>query len=433
MTQKNGFSQIFSAFRFRNYRLFFAGQSVSLIGSWIQQVAMSWIVYRLTGSALYLGLVGFADQLPTFLLSPFAGVLADRWDRRRTLLAMQVLAMAQAFVLAALVYTDTVRIWMILVLEALLGTTRALEVPTRHAFIPQMVPDKNLLGTAIALNSTMFNLARLIGPAVAGFLIHYFGEGPCFAINGLSFAAVIVSLLAMSPAGCAEPGENGKHFLEEVREGFTYVFRSAVFRRLILTLSVSGMVGISCSVLMPVFARDILHGNSKTLGWMLSCFGGGAILGTLYMASRTGVHRHEHRIWIATAVLGIGMMAFAACRNPLLGFPLLVFMGAGMMVQMAGCNTILQTITDEDKRGRVMSYYTMAFLGAGTIGSVVAGWLAGRIGAQATVVVGGAVCLLNALYFLVRIPEFQRAIAPLYRQNDLHPEMTQEIPGLPRP
>jgi len=395
-------TSIFRALRYRNFRLFFFGQGVSLVGTWMQQIAMSWFVYRLTGSVLLLGIVGFSNQIPHFALSPFAGVLTDRWDRRRILIITQTLSMAQAFILAYLTLAGTVKVWHVITLGIMLGCVNSLDTPTRQAFIIDMIEGKAALGNAIALNSLMFNLARLIGPSIAGILIALVGEGICFFINGVTFLAVIASLFAMRIAVRKTGRQNG-HILSELKEGVRYTFGFAPIRMIILLVGVISVMGMSYVLLMPIFAKDILAGGPHTLGFLMASVGIGACLGTLYLASKKefGLGRI---IPISSALFGAGLIAFSLSRVLWLSFSFLLVIGFGFMVEMASCNTALQTIVDDDKRGRVMSFFTMAFLGMAPVGSLIAGALASRIGAPNTLMIGGVSCIAASIAFWIRLP-----------------------------
>jgi MFS family permease len=417
----NGWALVFRALRHRNYRLFFGGQSISLIGTWMQRIAMSWLVYRLTHSAFLLGAVGFAGQLPSFLFAPVAGVLADRWDRRRTLVATQTLSMAQALVLAILVLTKTVEVWHIAVLALVLGTVNALDIPVRQSFVVQMIEGKNDLGNAIALNSSMVNAARLIGPSVAGILIAAFGEGLCFLINAISYIAVIAALLAMRINLPTAPHTG--HILEKLREGFSYARGSTPIRYIILLLALVSLMGMPYQILMPVFASDVLHGGPHTLGFLMGASGLGALIGTVFLAAKRNVAGFARLIAVATAVFGAGLIAFSLSRVVWLSMVLVLAAGFGMMVQMASSNTVLQTVADDDKRGRVMSFYTMAFMGMAPFGSLIGGSLASRIGAQETLVIGGGFCLVGAVAFAARIKRMDETLHPIYRKMGIIPDI----------
>jgi len=412
---------IFRGLSHRNYRLFFGGQRVSLIGTWMQQVAMSWLVYHRTNSAFLLGLVGFSGQIPSFLLAPFAGVFVDRWNRHRVLILTQSLAMIQAFLLSALDLTGKMAIGHIIVLSLSLGLVNSLDMPTRQAFVIDMVENSEDLGNAIALNSLLFNGARLLGPSIGGILISLVGEGICFLLNGLSFLAVIIALLAMKmkePAIRIQPS----HIFKGLKEGFRYTFGFPPIRALLLLLGLVSMAGVPFTVLMPIFAKNILRGGPHTLGFLMGSSGVGALIGAIYLASRKNVLGLGRLVMIALSVFGIGLITFALSRVPALSVILLVFVGFGMMVHMASSNTIIQTIVEEDKRGRVMSFYTMALMGIGPFGSLLAGILASKIGAPGTVVIGGIACTLGSIVFARELPSLRKIVRPIYIEKGIIPE-----------
>lgn len=403
------------ALRHRNYRLFFFGQGTSLIGTWLTRVAQSWLVYRLTNSALLLGVVGFAGQLPTFLLAPFAGVWVDRLDRRSVLLWTQAAAMVQSALLAAFSLTGTIRVGHVLVLSAFQGLINAFDVPARQAFVVQMVDDREDLPNAIALNSSMVNAARLIGPSLAGMLIAAVGEGMCFAIDAASYLAVLASLWAMRVIVKPRPPRS-THALAELAQGFRYVAGFAPIRSVLLLLAVVSLMGMPYQVLMPVFATEVLHGGPHTLGFLTAAAGVGALSGALYLASRRSVVGLGRVIALSAGAFGVGLMCFS--RSHVLWLSLLVLLptGTAMMTQMAASNTVLQTITDEDKRGRVMSFYTMAFFGTAPFGSLIAGTFAQRFGAPNTLLVGGVVCLLGSIAFTRTLPKLRALVRPIYER-----------------
>ncbi len=417
------------ALRHRNYRLFFSGQSVSLVGTWMTRIATSWLVYRLTGSALLLGLVGFAGQIPSFLLAPFAGVLVDRWNRHRLLVATQVLAMVQSAALAILALSGVISIWHVLLLSLFQGLINAFDMPARQAFVVEMVESRADLANAIALNSSMVNAARLLGPAIGGALIAAVGEGWCFAFDALSYLAVIASLLLMRLAPRAERARPAAHgrVLAELRQGLAYVAGSAPIRSILLLLAIVSLVGMPYTVLMPIFASQILHGGPHTLGFLMGATGVGALGGAVYLASRRSVLGLGRLIPLMSALFGAGLIGFGLSRSLWLSLTLLVATGVGFMVQMAASNTLLQTLVDDDKRGRVMSFYTMAFMGTAPFGSLFAGGLAHRIGAPATLVLGGIGCILGALWFASLLPDLRQHVRPIYVQMGILPEMAAAI------
>jgi MFS family permease len=411
--QSTGLRRIFRALSHRNYRLFFGGQSISLIGTWMQQIALNWLVYRLTDSAFLLGLVAFTGRIPTFLLASLAGVWIDRWNRHRILVVTQTLAMTQAFLLAFLVLTGMITVWQIIGLSLFLGLINAFDAPARQAFLVDMIGKREDLGNAIALNSSMVNGARLVGPSLAGILIAAAGEGVCFLLNGLSFLAVIASLLAMKMNPRKTKVENPQ-FLQGLKAGFSYAFGFAPIRSLLLLLGLISFMGMPYTVLMPVFVRDILHGGPHSFGYLMGAAGAGALGGAFFLASRKTVLGLGKIIVVSSIIFGIGLIGFSLSRFFFLSLLLLVWTGFGMMVQMASGNTVLQTIVDEDKRGRVMSFYTMSFMGMVPFGGLFAGSLASQIGAPATVMMGGFACLLGAILFARKLPSLRRMVRPIY-------------------
>ena len=368
------------ALRYRNYRLFFGGQSVSLIGTWMTRIATSWLVYRLTHSAFLLGVAGFSLQIPILLLGPFAGVWVDRLDRHRVLVITQVLSMIQSFWLAVLALTGRITVTDIILLSLFQGAINAFDMPARQAFLVQMVEDRADLSNAIALNSSMVNGARLIGPSLAGIIIATVGEGYCFLIDGFSYVAVIASLLLMHITR-EQVHASRKAVLRELKEGWQYVSHFAPIRSILLLLGLVSLVGMPYTVLMPIFAGSVLHGGAHTLGFLMGASGVGALMGALALATRRSVVGLGRVVTITSAGFGLGLVAFSNSRWLPLSLVLMMVTGFCMMTQMASSNTILQTIVDDDKRGRVMSFYAMAFLGAAPLGSLLAGGLTSRLGA----------------------------------------------------
>lgn len=415
---------IVRALKYRNYRLFFGGQIVSLIGTWMTTTASSWLVYRLTDSSWMLGVVAFAGQFPSFVLAPLAGVYVDRWNRHRLLIWTQVLSMLQSFALAALTLTGTVTVTWIIVLNIIEGMINAFDVPCRQSFVVSMIEDRNDLGNAIALNSSMFNAARLIGPSVAGFVIAFANEGWCFFIDGVSFLAVIGVLLAMR----VKSDENLRTSKDSsayaaFREGFRYAYNFTPIRSIITLLALVSLIGVPYGVLLPVFAGRILHGGPHTLGFLMTASGCGALAAAIWLASRKSVVGLGRVIPIATATFGLGIILFSLSRVSWLSMIFLFATGFGFMVQMASSNTILQTIVDDDKRGRVMSFFLMAFLGTAPLGSLLAGKLADSIGAPHTLLLGGVGCLAGAVWFWRQLPALRRAIRPIYVRMGIVPEI----------
>ena len=414
------------ALRHRNFRLFFSGQSISLIGTWMQRVALSWLVYQMTHSAFLLGIVGFSGLIPNLLLTPFAGVVADRWNRHTQLLWTQSLAMLQALVLAFLVLTGLIQVWHIITLSILLGAIMAFDTPIRQAFMLEMVEGKEDLGNAIALNSSMVNAARLIGPSTAGLLISLVGEGVCFLINGISYIAVIASLILMKLA--ARPAQKRRpKVLRQLREGLSYASKSEPIRAILLLLAVVSFMGMPYTVLMPVFAKDILHGGAEALGFLMGAAGVGALVGAAWLASRKTVLGLGKMIPLAAATFGTGLVAFSFSRWFVVSLFLMLFVGFGQMVQLASSNTLLQTIVDDDKRGRVMSLYAMSFMGMMPLGNLLAGAVAGKIGATWTVFAGGIACMLGAAVFARRLPVLRKVVHPIYVSMGIIPEIASGI------
>lgn len=401
------------ALRHRNYRLYFAGQGVSLVGTWMTRVATSWLVYRLTDSALLLGITSFAGQLPIFIFAPFAGVWADRLNRHRLLVVTQTLAMLQSLTLAVLVFGQIITVWEVIWLGAFQGLINAFDMPTRQAFLVQMVEDKKDLGNAIALNSSMVNLARLLGPSFAGIIIAAVGEGWCFLVDGLSYVAVIASLVAMR----ALPPQSFSRragVLSELRDGWQYVVRFAPVRSILVLLALSSLFGMSYSVLMPIFATRVLNGGAHALGFLMAAAGFGALMGAVVLATRKSVRGLGKMLPIASSVFGLCLMGFSQSRMLWLSLILLSGTGFGMMTQMASSNTLLQTILPDERRGRVMSYYTMAFVGMMPFGSLLAGSVANRIGAPITVLISGALCAAGAVWFATQLKALRKIVRPIY-------------------
>ncbi|MFA6434442.1 MAG: MFS transporter [Elusimicrobiales bacterium] len=414
------------AFKYRNYRLFFGGQSVSLIGTWMQSVAMSWLVYRMTGSALFLGVAGFAAQVPAFLLSPFTGVFADRYSKHRILIITQSLAMLQAFSLAALVLAGKAQVWHIITLSALLGVVNAFDVPARQAFVIEMVERKEDLGNAIALNSSMFNSARLLGPSIAGVIISVMGEGLCFLMNGISYLAVIAALLAMElTPRKKEPALTT--VLQRLNEGFNYTFGFAPIKFIVLLVALTSLTAMPYTVLMPIFAKDILGGGPGTLGFLMAFSGIGALAAALSLTARKNVAGLEKRIPLAAGVFGLGIIGLSFSRNFPVSAACIAMASFGMVSQMASSNTIIQTVTDDDKRGRVMAFYTMAFMGMAPFGSLLAGWTAERLGAPATIRLSGVMAIAGALAFSSRLEKIKKSVRPVYARLGIIPQIAAGI------
>lgn len=413
----------------RNYMLFFAGQTTSLVGTWMTRLAQSWLVYRLTGSAFLLGLVGFSGQIPTFLLGPFAGVWVDRLDRHRVLVVTQALSMVQSFALAALTLTHRITVPQIVWLSVFQGLINAFDMPARQAFVIEMVESREDLPSAIALNSSMVNASRLIGPSIAGAVIAAVGEGWCFFIDGVSYIAVIASLLAMHLVRrqiAARASYKG-HGWEEFVEGWHYVTRSVAIRSLLLLLALISLVGMPYTVLMPIFAGDVLHGGAHTLGFLMGASGVGALVSAGMLAARKSVLGLGRIVAMTAAIFGAALIGFSASRMLWLSLLMMVATGFGMMQTMAAINTVLQTIVDEDKRGRVMSFYSMSFVGMAPFGSLIAGGVASHVGAPWTLAVGGAMCVVGALWFTRELPAIREKVRPIYRRLGILPEVAEAM------
>jgi MFS family permease len=408
---------LFSALESRNYRLFFTGQIISLIGSWMTQTASLWLVYHLSSSAFLLGVVGFASQIPIFFLAPFAGVWADRVNRHRLLVGTQICSMLQSFALAAFALTQTIGIAHLVVLSLAQGVINAVDMPVRQAMVVEFVERKEHMGNAIALNSSLFNLARLIGPALAGFVIAGFGPGVCYLADGFTYLAVIAALLAMRfpprPARVLP-----QHPWSELRQGFHYAFGFQPIRMLIGVVAAISAIGFAYTVLTPVFARDVFRGDARTLGWLMSASGIGALSAALYLGTRTTIHGLGKVIAFGGAAMGLGLIGFAWSRWLPLSLGCLTVTGMGGVLLMASSNTLVQTLVEDDKRGRVMSIFSMAFTGTMPAGNLVVGFLAGRWGTEATLITCGAICIVIAILFFRSLPKLRAAAAPVLARLD---------------
>ena len=408
------------ALRHRNYRLFVGGQSVSLVGTWITRVATSWLVYRLTGSELLLGIVGFCGQIPTLLVAPFAGVLVDRWDRHRVLVVTQVLSLLQTLALAILTLQGGITVRWLLILQIVQGVINAFDTPARQAFVVEMVEDRADLANAIALNSSMMNGSRIIGPAIGGILIAAFGEGYCFLVDAVSYLFVIASLLMMRlPARAAQLVET--QVLVELRAGFEYVAQSHPIRTALIVLSIVSAMAMPYTVLMPAFVAGPLHGGPHTLGLLTTASGIGALTGALYLASRQTVVGLGRVMTYGTVAFGAALVVFAFARTLWVALLVLPIAGGAFMVQMAATNTVIQTIVADRLRGRVMAFYTMAFFGTAPIGSLIAGVAADRFGAPWTIGVSGAVCIGTGLWLAWQLPALRKIVRPIYIERGILP------------
>jgi MFS family permease len=413
-------SRLTRALRHRNYRLFFGGQSISLVGTWITRVATSWLVYRLTGSELLLGVVGFCGQIPTMLLAPFAGVIVDRTDRHRMLVVTQALSMLQSAALGYLTLEGLITVKLVLVLQVGQGIINAFDTPARQSFVVEMVDDRADLANAIALNSSMVNGSRIIGPSIGGAMIAAFGEGWCFTVDAISYLFVIASLLMMTGQRVHVPQVRSR-IIEELRTGFDYVRTSPPIRTGLIVLAIVSTVAMPYTVLMPAFVSTVLHRGPDTLGWLMTATGVGALGGALYLASRPSVVGLGRVVTMATLTFGVGLIGFALARSLWLSLLLLPIVGAGFMVQLAGTNTVLQTLVEDRLRGRVMAFYTMAFFGTAPIGSLLAGVAADRIGLQWTIAVCGLVSLASGAWLASRLAALRAIVHPIYRERGIIP------------
>jgi len=420
------------ALRHRNFALFFSGQIISLVGTWLSLVATSWLVYRLTRdeghAALILGVVNFASQIPIFLLAPLAGVWLDRWNRHRVLIATQALSMVQSFAMAGLVLSDHISLWQILSLSVLQGIVNAVDIPTRQSFLVEMIDRPEDLSNAIALNSSMVQAARLVGPAIAGLLIYEFGEGLCFLIDGFSFLTVLGALLAMRIKPRAQ---SSRHLpvTAALREGLVYAFGFAPIRALLLIVATVSLMAMSQSVLMPVYADQILGGEERTLGILLGSAGLGALMGSLYLASRASVLGLGKIVVIGSIGLGTAMIVLSQSSYLAVSIGALLVAGAALLVQAAACNTLLQTIVEEDKRGRVMSLFAMAFMGMAPFGSLLAGSIANEIGIRWTLALAGSVCIAAGAAFAMHLQAIRPLVRPIYIAKGILPAVAADPPA----
>jgi MFS family permease len=409
------------ALKSKNYRLFFAGQGISLIGTWMTQLATIWLVYNLTKSPLMLGVVGFSSQIPSFFLSPFGGVFVDRFSRHRTLIGTQILAMMQSLALAVLALTGVIQVWHIIALSLVQGFINAVDAPARQTFVPELVERREDLANAIAINSTMFNGARLIGPAIGGLLLASVGAAYCFLIDGFSYIAVIIALLAMQikPSKIRPTNANP---LQRIKEGFVYAFGFPPICSVLLLSALVSLMGLQYTVLVPIFAEEILKGGAETLGFLMAASGVGALAGGIYLATRKTVIGLGQVIALAPAILGIGLIAFSFSRFLPLSLFAMLLIGLGTLMQVAASNTFLQTIVEDDKRGRLMSFFTMSFLGILPFGSLLGGALAQHIGASNTLIIDGIACILGYIVFTKQLPTLRRMVRPIYQEIGILPK-----------
>jgi MFS family permease len=423
---RSRFHDLVRSLRHRNFQLFFSGQLISLIGTWMQNIAQAWLVYRLTGSSLLLGIVGFAGQIPIFLFAPIGGLAADRWNRHHVVIGTQVSSMILAFILAALTLFHVVQVWEIVVLAALLGVVNAFDVPARQSFLIEMVVREDLMN-AIALNSSMFNGARVIGPAIAGILVARIGEGWCFFANAVSYIAVIIGLLMMKLGPLRTASKDSSPF-EHIAEGFRFVRRTKPILALVLLIGLVSLVAVPYSVLMPIFADRVLHSGAHGLGILMGATGIGALLGALTLAIRRGVQGLGRVVGLSAAGFGVSLILFAFSRSLWLSVALLVPVGYGVMLQMSSSNTLIQAMVPDELRGRAMAMYTMMFMGMAPVGSLFAGALADKIGAPWTVAIGGLGAIAGAAAFLRRLPSLRFEAQQLIVAQGLSPaEPSKEI------
>lgn len=419
----SGAGFLLRALRYRNYRLFFSGQLVSVTGSWMTNTATAWLVYRLTGSASMLGWVAFAGQFPSFLLAPVAGVYLDRWNRHRLLMVTQTLSMLQSFVLGYLALSGKITIPWLMTLYVFQAIVNAFDMPCRQTLVVSLIDNKEDLGNAIALNSSLFNLARLLGPSLAGVIIAVSSEGWCFIVDGISYLGVLVALsqMRLPTAGAALHSRESPSRL--LREGWRYAIGSRPIRSIILLMGLISLVGFPYTVLLPVFAKTILGGGPNTLGGLMAASGAGALLGALWLASRRSVLGLGTVMGRATIASGVGVILFGLSKSLWLSELLLVFTGFAFMAQMAASNTILQTVVEDEKRGRIMSLYMMAFLGTVPFGGLLAGKLADTVGAPWTLVLGGSLSMAAGLWFMSTLSALRESIRPLYVKMGILPSL----------
>ncbi|HEY4357220.1 MAG TPA: MFS transporter [Acidobacteriaceae bacterium] len=425
-SQGSSLSHAWRALRSRNFKLFFFGQTISVIGNWMTRLATTWLVYHLTHSALMLGVVSFCGQIVSFLLGPFAGVWVERMDRRTLLIWTQVLAAVQSLALAALTLSHRITLREVIALTALQGLINAFDMPGRQSFLVQMVDDRADLSNAIAINSSMANGARLIGPAIAGLVVAAWGEGWCFLIDGLSYLAVIASLLLMRIPRM-DRRRDATSMVEQMREGWEYVRTFAPIRTILLLFALISLMGYSYAVLLPVFAKEVLHGDATTLGWLTGASGVGALTSAISLALRKSVVGLTRMVQLASGMLGVALILFGLSHLLWLSLVLMVFVGFGLLQTASAANTIIQSLVSEGMRARVMSYYTMAFFGAAPFGSLLAGALAHRIGAPHTVMVTGTCCIVGSVWFALELPRIRKVMRPIYQGMGLLPQLEDEL------
>ncbi len=417
----------FRSLRSRNYRLFFTGQGVSLIGTWMQSVALSWLLFRLTGSPFMLGVATFAMQIPVFLLAPVSGVIGDRIDRRKILIAVQCASMIQAFTLAGITIAGVVQPWHLILLTFILGVINSFEMPIRQALVVDLLDNKSDLPNAIALNSSLFNGSRLFGPAVAGMIVAIAGEGICFLVNAISYIASISAFSAMKISVTVKE-KKGVRVFSDIKEGFRYAAVSTPVKELLILIALISLFGLAFPVLLPVFASEVLYGDSHTFGFLVSSAGGGAFMATIYLASRNSIKGLGKVVNIALYAISAGFLIFSISTIIYLSMAALVVVGFTSIVVIASCNTILQTVVEESKRGRVMSLYVMAFTGTATLGGLLTGSLSEIAGAPVTLAICGVCCLMIAILFSFMLPRVMKSAKPLLQYTDI--EVTAECSGI---
>ena len=416
----------FRALKQRNYRFFFLGQGFSLIGTWMQQIAEVWLTYRLTHSAFYLGVVGFASQIPGFIFAPFAGVWVDKVDRRQLLIWTQVAAMLQAFIMAYLVFSHRITIPQIIVLSIIGGIIDAVDIPARQSFVIDMVERRDYLANAIALNSSLMNSARLIGPSIAGFIIASVGEGWCFVINGFSYVTIIVALAAMHITS-RTVSQKQQSLWNNFKEGFSYVTHLSPIWMSLELLALVSLVGVPYSTLLPIIVTSVLHAGPRALGFLMAGAGLGAFAGAIRMAGRPNVLGLSRLIPLGMGGFAVCLVLFSFSHVFWLCWLIILCAGFCMMTGIASTNTLVQTLVDEDKRGRVMSFFTMSFFGTAPFGSLIAGSLANRFGASLTLRLGGCLCFLGVLLYARQLPRLRLKIRPIYQKLGIIPEIAVGI------
>ncbi len=419
-------TNIFSSLRSRNYRYYFIGQGISLVGTWIQNIALSWLVYRLTGSVFLLGLVGFTSQIPTFFLTPITGVVSDRYNRLRIMTFTQTLFMLHALTMALLVLSNLIEVWHIIALSIVFGIISAFDAPARQSLVIDLIDDPKNLGNAIALNSATFNAGRLVGPAIAGITIAIVGEGICFLLNALSFIAVIAALLQIKIP--VKPlAVHSTNLKKSFTEGFHYTFQSMPIRTLITMLAILSLIGLPYTVLMPAYAKEILNGGSDTLGYLMSGLGAGALAGAIFMAARRTVIGLGRIISINVCILGSAIALASFSENIYFSLITFSFSGFSMVLSLSSINTMLQTIADTDKRGRVMSFYAMALMGMAPMGSLLSGTMASGIGIPYTLLISGIITILSGVWMGLNLKLLRKYVRPIYVNKGILPGLLDDL------